>query len=489
MLNIFCSDSAFNITNTGTVIAYGDDVNKFGLVNSKILNYFYKPSSIRDDRSAFLGDNHRNAFAMFGSNNDRPYGQMEIFFDNNLELPEGVMGTNITKDEDYCINHISKNATQKNALFAIIEHLFLFHTDDLGLPNITTLNENLVNSSILFGGYVDGSLKVSASNTESQFIMSSKNITAKCNFYDWVEFSFYVDSSHTVDIRVWLSSEKFLEEYPNCIMTKMISPCDPQLLFTMTHSNIIEAISDSAAYSGDISSNEITKEDHTGMFVFKTRYINQTTFSNYVMPFEIFFKGKEPTTDQQRTFVRTTLETMYPSINTLLWKEILPDLFIEGSYFLMPYYTNRKELSSTESTTYVDIGTCNVKAVMNKVYDLYPNYDTEFLDAHCVLCNIAGSGLQVVAFPEQSNIDTHYDLLAEHPSYIAIDATNEQFMHMTTVTQKFAEYLSLGLKIAMGLTAIPKGTGFVQTQVNGRFYIMFALNGLEYYILKQNSYR
>ena len=124
MLNIFCSDSAFNITNTGTVIAYGDDVNKFGLVNSKILNYFYKPSSIRDDRSAFLGDNHRNAFAMFGSNNDRPYGQMEIFFDNNLELPEGVMGTNITRDEDYCINHISKNTTQKNALFAIIEHLF-----------------------------------------------------------------------------------------------------------------------------------------------------------------------------------------------------------------------------------------------------------------------------------------------------------------------------------------------------------------------------
>lgn len=488
MLNIFCSDSAFKLTEDLSVIQYGDDVVKYGQINGKIMDYFYLPSSIRDDRSAFLGDNKRNAFNMFGANTDRPYGQMEIFFDNNLNLPEGVMGSNITEDEDYCINLISKNSTKKNALFAIIEHLFLFHSDDLGLPNISTLNENLINSPVVFSGYVEGSVAVSPTSTEAQFMLSSKSTTAACLFYDWVQFKLYVDDTHSIDIKVWMSPERFIAEYPKCIMTKMVSPCDPQLLFTMTHSNIIEAISDSAVYSGNISSNEITEKDHTGMIVFKTRYVNQSSFSNYVMPFEIFFKGKEPTTAELRTFVRVTLETMYPSINTLLWKEILPDLFIEGSYMVVPFYDNRKELSSTETTTTVDLGITNIKALMAKIHMLYPNIDSDFIDQYSVLCNIAGSGLQIVAFPEISNEESHWDLGKEHPSYIAVDAQNEQFLHMTSVTRNFAEYLSTGLKIAMGLMDIPKGSGFINTSLNGKFYTMFAIAGLEFYILREISY-
>lgn len=489
MLNIFCSDSAFNTTESLAVITHGDTVNKFGLVNSKILNYFYLPASIKDERSVYFGDNRRNTFGMFGSS-DRPYGQMEIFFDNNLNLPDGVIGNNITTEEDFAINVISANVTKKNALFAIIEHCFLYHMEeDLTLPSVTTLNSNLIGSTVMYGGYVDGSIKVSPSSTNAKFLLNNKVQTPECAFYDWVSFQFYIDASHTVEIKVWLSSEKFLEEYPNCIMTKMVAPCDPQNLFTMTSSNIIEAISDSAVYSGNISSSEITKEDHTGMTVFKTRYVNQSNYTNYVMPFEIFYKGKAPTTSQQRNFVRISLETLYPNINSLLWKEILPDLFVEGSFFIVPFYANRKDLSSTESTTTVDLGITKYQSIADLVHTYYPEFDTEFIDENGVLCNVAGSNLQVMVFPDMNNAEEHRDLRAEHPSYIAVDAQNEQFLHMTSITRIFAEQLSTGLKIAMGLMDIPRGSSFVNSSINGLMYVVFACNGLEYYILKQINFQ
>lgn len=512
MIYAFCSDEAFAGTSSSAMQSY-DKLNdlSFGVIDDNIINYFVTPTVIIDPRSK-SGTNTRLSLAPFGN---RAAGRMILHFDNTRTVPSAgtinaenvpsIDTTLVSPDDQAALDALTANTqagtSMLTSLFNIIECCFLYHSSAISLPTATELNSILTGSVDTYSGYVGGSVSVSEAVINCNKVRLVNGIyTAQDNlpFRKYVSFKYRVSltdgTTKDLDLKVWMASDSFKTDYPISSIVKVVFPCEPAKLLTMDFDNKIAAIVQSVNYiTGDVTNPqlaaEIAAEDHSGMTTYTSKYMNNSIATYYRMPFIILYKGASPSSAAMRVYTRNMLQIAVPSVTIDQWKAILPDLFVDASYFLVPMFNMRQVISTSDSTSKtVDKNIISYSYIQDKITRLFPNRAFSELSGNASLLIAAGSGLYIFAFPAEGNDEAHQDLYAEHPTYINVDATSDSWENMTEITKEFNANLATIIKMAQGDSSIGAEINYTSASLEGKEYFVFVVNSIEFHVMKIGSF-
>ena len=490
MIYAFCSDGAFAGVGGGSMLSYPDiGKSKLGVLNDQMINYFLNPTSLFDPRSVSQ-NNKRLACTPFGR---QAYGRMALQFDNT-RVGDGNDYTHIRPvyvDEADArgIDAIGTDETTRTYLFNIIEYCFLQHTSTSTLPSAEQLDSAMTAEKASFGGYVAGSIQVSAGTTTSDIRLADSALAGykmygtEVPFYQYIQFQFQVGSD-ILTFKIWLGMEAFLTDYPLSILVKVVWPCDPARLLDMDFANTVAAIVESSGFKDEQLQQAIKSEDHSGLATYVSRYVNSSLATYYRMPFTVLYKGCAPSSAAMRDYIREELLGLGLATEEE-WKAVLPDLFVDGGFYLVPCYINRVELTDGYV---IDKNIISYNQIIQKMAQLFPNTDIEWIRKNGSLLMAAGSGLYIYAFPLLDNPENMINLGSIHPTYQNVDATSGMYWDtMTEETQSFNMDLALAMKVALGLQSNDNNL-FTEETLEQKNYLAFISNFVEYHLLKQESY-
>ncbi len=519
MLYGFITDSAFVKINTGNLVPYTSLSAGLGVMTDQMVNYFMIPTTMVDPRSSSMigSSNFRLQVSPFTS---KLNGSIEIHFDEEKRYTlttdsqfkvnvvyytrhevEGVVsfqaasvtvGAAVPAKTYYemvdDLSQLVASTTKLNKFFNIVERIYLSQDE-----TIEQLNAILVADTNAFAGYVDGSVNFSSVVTASPVKYLSGgdgngvySPSPLPTFKTWISFDYITpDTTEVITFKLWLDGSAFLADYEYSNIVKIVYPCDPARIITMDFDNRTAAIIASASYKAEQLAPFIKDEDHSGLETFTSRYTNNSVAGWYRLPFGILYKGRQPSFTQMRNAVRDDL--LAKDIASIqVWKQVLPDLFADAAFYLVPIYSNRLQLPER----YIDQNIINYDAILTKVQTLYPNVNITNIKTYGELLHASSAGLYIFAFPAIDNGEEFRSIKELHPTYQNIDAINNSgdadFESMDELTQDFNQTLSTCMSVALGTY---HGTNpLTESSEDHKNYISFVSNYVEFHMLTQDSY-
>lgn len=423
--------------------------NGCGLLTDNAKNYFV------DERCSVDGRNTRLTIMA-----EKAVGDLKLHFDlDRLTSAENTAYSNIGADIDFLMN--------------IVEYLELVDGE-----TVTSMDAHLAGDAATFGTFIADSLQVGTSVTTINVKTSTG--TESSDIVDWIEFTMVIDSVE-ISFHLWLKTDSFMTDYPHSTVTKVIYPCDPASFINMsTYSNILEALSESAIYSNTQMDPEVIGSDHSGLVPFQTRYHNTAVGSDYNFSFGILYKGRRPSTMEAITATREALIALSIT-TTAVWRELFPDLFIDGAFYLVPMWDETYVLPT--KTIYTSI--TNWGKMKSKMLEVFPGYNQTQLDANLELLTNSAAEFQISAISDPSNPVGVTSLKATFPSYVAVDATTPAWNDQTSEDRNFNLVLSDALGVALGGANI---NGISTEIYEGREWLIVISNFCKIYLLKPASY-
>ena len=505
MIYAFCSDGAFAGVGGGSLVSHDDIAkSKLGVLDDQMVNYFLNPTALVDPRSVNLSNNKRITIPTFGM---KAAGRMLLQFDNTRKgdgndythIRPSYLDTNDATAIDIIKGSTTSATALRESLFNIIEYCFLQHNSAgtvITLPDVDSLDSAMIGESATFSGYVAGSLKVSAGTTSSKIRLDDGNITtgytvyptadnATIPFYQFIQFDYRVESNLVVTFKVWLGMEAFLADYPLTTLMKVVYPCNPARLLDMDFTNIVSAITESSGYKDEQLQESIKTVDHSGLSTYISRYVNSSFATYYRMPFTILYKGCVPTSTAMRDFIREELLSLNLADEDE-WKAVLPDLFVDGGFYLIPFYNNRIDLIDGFKIDRNIVSYSYFKTKLSSLFSDNQSFDIDWMMQHGSLLMAAGSGLYIYAFPDKGNSSDMLSLETIHPTYMNIDANNMLYWDkMSEPTQMFNQDLALAIPVALGNI---ENSDYTEEEIDGKRYLAFITNFIEYHLLREDSF-
>ena len=472
MLYGFISDSAFVGIDTSNEVPYEELGTGLGLVTDQMVNYFMDPTYIKDPRSAKMigSTNQRLTVSPFTSKLD---GKVLLHFDK-LHFTENI--TNLTGSKP--------NLTK---FFNCIERIYLSQSE-----GATTLDNALKSDTDTYGNYVEGTLQMSSAriSTPVKYISGGDaegiyRPTPLPSIVTWIQFGYEVPDGPTITLKLWLDGTAFMEDYEYSNIVKVIYPCAPEQIISMGFDSKTAAIIASANYKDAELAYAIKHEDHSGLETFTSKYTNNSVAGWFRLPFTLLYKGRVPSFTQMRNAIRTDL--LDREIATIdIWKNVLPDLFADAAFFMVPMYQN--VLTLPEGT--IDQNIINYKNIISRVKALYPQIPQATLENYGELLQAPAAGLYIFTFPSIENDEEFRSIKAIHPTYQDIDAINnsgnDDFESMDELTQDFNETLSICMAVCLGRYRGPNP--LTESSEDHKNYISFVSNYVEFHMLTQDSY-
>lgn len=498
MIYAFCSDGSFAGVGGGSMLSYPDiGKSQLGVLNDQMINYFLNPTSLFDPRSVSQNNNKRLVCTPFGK---QASGRMALQFDNTRKGDGNdyshVRPVYMDEADARGIDAISQSDITRAYLFNIIEYCFLQHTSIDTLPSAEQLDSAMKTEST-YSGYVPGSIQVSTLVTKSKIWLtnsltgyelyppkdSDESKDIQLPFYQSIQFQFRVGTD-VLTFKIWLGMEAFLADYPLSVLVKVVWPCDPARLLDMDFANTVAAIVESSGFKDEQLQQAIKSEDHSGLATYVSRYVNSSLATYYRMPFTVLYKGCAPSSAAMRDYIREELLALGLATEEV-WKGVLPDLFVDGGFYLVPFYINR--VSLTDGYV-IDKNIIGYNQMIQKIVQLFPNTDIDWIRKNGSLLMAAGSGLYIYAFPLIDNPSDLLNLGSIHPTYQNIDANAGMYWDlMTEETQSFNMDLALAMKVALGLQSNDNNL-FTEEVLEQKNYLAFISNFIEFHLLKQESY-
>ena len=446
MLYCFLNDSALYDTTTPQLDT-GNIGSSAGYASDYIRNFFVKQSIIRDDRLNRI-DSVFNA----GSKHTL-VGNMTLCYDG--EQNPTLVVDNVTR----------------NALFNIIEMCLYSGSSTDSLNTLMSSNSD-------YTIYRENTLTISTTSVNLSNVHTTTGDVSG-SVRDWISFNALINGE-IIGIKVWCGSNNFVKNYPISNITKVIFPCDPNKLLNLDYSNIYTMLVASSEYMNNQIAEEVCVEDHTGMYSYSTTYQNSSSITKYSLPFGLFYKGAEPSSQQCRdTIANALLELGLATQDE--WKEIFPDLYTGATFFLVPIYDNTTALPGK----IVNCGIIDILKVTTKLKTLYPNETEALNNAEIITCDASQIFIGVIS--SSANSTEYQSLKRVHPTYQRMDATNPNFSQQSIYTQQFNKLLCDTITYVEGnTTEIP--TGCNKNIINGIEYVSFVVNTIEYNVLTKTNY-
>ena len=488
---LFLSDEAFASVPTATVVKYADISRAgVGMLDDNLLNYFVDHSLFLDPiqinseswrKSRTHVDEDLNPFESTPATpvTDPPFyepdGRMMLHFDAAKLLDDS---STTTFNRDLMVgfvvnqNDIAEVATTKRnrlrSLFNIVDTIFNARNRDGNPKDAQTIDgilENTLEDETTYSGYVGGSLVLSSSRSESTIKLktsSSTNISRKRWYWDSCSFKYSFSDSNatggttTITFHIWLNSEQFKENYPYSTIVDCLYPCSAEWIMNPSlYANQTRAILTSSNYKNDMISRAVTARDHSGVTLISSRYIAEYS-DEMPMSFALLYKGARPSPAAAREYLRLRLlEETDRDGNTWTseqWRCRLPDLFVDGSYYLVPIYSQRIILPATTSA--IERSCIDYKKIFSIVRTVLGcmNLDDATLMSNIDLLQAPGHSLYIIGIatdPLQNPVPIPlHDL---HLTYSAVDAVSSSFDSMSPGDQDFAEKIARCLAICLNL--------------------------------------
>lgn len=430
---------------------YSDDAidSGFGYLTDKVKSYFKTHANLPDKRATRLSvSGHVSTYPM------------QLVYDSDRTDPDTP-------------NDLT--APEIEQLFNIIEALIYYSfMDDAAMES------ELVGNPADFGIYVPASFDRSSSVATVDFYESDGATADAKDIHKKVSFDI-VGASFSATFVLWISRDSFLIEYPYSTIQEVVYPGDPAKLVTSNYSDIIDALTEATEYAFTLLNQPVSGFDNSGVVLFASEYHPQGTIDFGNVTFAVVYKGPEPSTQELRDHIRTEILGMGIAAQEV-WEEVLPDLFVNGKYFIVPAWDHFKALPGPITLPQGIISLPRMDAIAKAVF---PNMDVAWIEQYIETLVSAGSEFVLIAIPDTGNDSEFRSLLEEHSTYQPIDATKPYFQHQEAHTQDFNASLSNAVAVLTGASNLEV---FTNDEINGLLYLTFIAGGKEYHVLKPESY-
>lgn len=465
MIYAFISDEAFaNLASTENSVNSYQNIaaNRLGMLDDNLLNYFIQHEIMSDPVGAPLATNRTTRLSV-NQTGGMPVGRMSLHFDSDKLDPAVDFIDPFKINPDFDDDNVrDAKIKRRAALFNIIETIYMAHagTNLESIPSSISEIEGILTSAnstknSMYFGYVPGSLTLSPgtarasyrrswTNTETKLVEEAE--TAEMEFYQHFSFSFEIDNGETTMIqqfKIWLdpgqdgtqTSGSFKTEYPFSTITQVVYPCKPEWIVDPTnYSSEMMAVIAAASYKDARLDAEVTKNDHSGISLFVSRYMHPTVPDNARMSFIIMYKGAAPTSAAMRVAVRNSLMAEKDANGNYVadektWKSRLPDLFIDGGFYLIPCYFQRE---AYPGNTVIERNIVNYRNLYEKARCVFPNMDPQTVFEKMEVLQIPAHRLYVLALPMPDNPADIQSIKTFHPSYQAVDSVGESYQYVVT---------------------------------------------------------
>lgn len=431
-----------------------DDTNEdagYAYMTDKVKSYFNTHKHILDKRT--------NRLSILGNASTFP---MRFTYDVDQTTPDDP--ENLTQPE-------------LDQLFNIIEALSYYtFMDD------TAMEAELIGDNSAYGIYVPASFDRSATVATVDFYESAVAVAYSLDVHHKVSFDI-IGASFSATFTIWISKADFLADYPFSTIVEVVYPGDPVKLVNSNYTDVIEAMSESTSYAFQLLNDPVSGKDNSGVVLLTSEYYPTGTTDYGTVSFAVIYKGPEPSTQELRDFIREEILAL-AIVSQEIWEAVLPDLFVNGKFFIIPAWDHVKALPSVTLPQGI-ISTDRVSAIAKAVF---PALETNFpgwIDDHLETLVSSGSEFIMVAVPDKGNDAGFLSLLVEHPTYQPIDATKPFFQYQESHTKDFNTSLSNAIAILTGATNLG---AFTNDEINGLQWLTFVAGGKEYHVLKSESY-
>ena len=444
---------------TARVELVDDPVTAVGFFDDKMANSFLNPGAIRDIRAVRIPIDGIDPYTAAISG-------MTLHFDVDT----------ITNNADAAIDFNDATSSQLDKVFNICELVYLSQG-----VTIEALEVLLLGSTDFSTIYQAGSVELSPATVEAADIMLTSGLLGDpILVHKWIQFSVSLTTLGSVTFKVWLGRDAFEDEYPISTITKIMFPCAPAKLLNPSDASIVHAVASAASYVAEMLPDEVANKDHTGTVVSGQNYYN-TTFlgaSSLVMDFEVFYKGRIPTSNECRVAIVAAIGALidlggYGTIDD--WMVLFPSLYVDSEWYLIPLWSNTTTNPPTDLV--IISGISSYGDYQDKLAELFPSRTAEMPD-NIELLKAASSEVLIATFPGAtntipllSNVSIGYAPYQTDPG-----PGNELSTDLISFTTKLAEALAF----ILGTTEVHTST---TDTIDGHVYESFTVGAINFHVL------
>ena len=447
MIYMFLSDESFASREAQSSVMSVDDIQKYGLgiIDDNLLNYFIDHNVITDPVGSERASNRtaRVVVDLFTgvTSSVRASGRMYLNFDAS-KISEDETSKEHLFIQSITIDAISDSDStiqtkiqRRAALFNIIETIF-FSRSSVQPYSLTNIENTLASApNTTYAGYVKDSLQLSTTITQNSVyyytsVMNGGTLASDAlDFYDFAIFKFQYGSTtdDVVELKVWLSVPQFKANYPYSTITDIVYPCKPEWILNPTsYQSQMDAVLQSADYKDNVLDVAVTSKDHSGLVVYKTRYVHSSVPHDASMGFVVLYKGAVPSAEAMRDAIRESLLNEKNSVTggslatESEWKEVLPDLFIDSSFYIFPCYYQRVKYGSSM----IEQSISSYRTMYDRLRRVFTSgeYTEQELFDNMEILQAPGHGMYLIAIAADLNEQKHSKLLEIHPTYQPLDS-------------------------------------------------------------------
>lgn len=383
------------------------------------------------------------------------------------ELKLTIDSTKISSEDEVALESI--NSLEQQRLFNIVEYLAY---GTLSTDTLSDINTALANDLEHFLGYVTNSVKVSSAHTVA-VIYGGLNIHRFIP--KSIEFKFIIGDYQTT-VKLWVDKTAFKSEYPESTIINVIPPFELSVLLDPSSlTNPINSAILSKKWSDTLMQPEITSRDQSGMSLFETRYVYGG--NTYQIVFSLIYRGRIPDSMESRNHIANYL--LSSGFGTkALWERILPDIFYNSAFALIPFYDNITQLTNADIYPSI-MNTNNYVEKINSILALLPRANDPYREMMTAAYDKFFIGVAPADVNESSS------LLALHPTYRDFSTTDTGFSEMREKDREWSVMLNQALAVATGESNVLTVN---RVEVGGLQWINFVYDYASYLILTKESY-
>lgn len=350
-------------------------------------------------------------------------------------------------------------------IFRLIDKLMFDYTAN---GNQASIELSLVGDTDIAAVYVPGSFQISSS-IKTAVIYNSTGVTTNVSVPAFCRFALTIPTGQTTAtfvITLYTSVDAWILGYDKSTIVEVTQPLGYDKIYTSSLTSAVDNIFNISKATANIafSENRLVLGNVTvsGMTQYNGIIIDSAGNTASV-PFNILFKGREPTSQEIRAAIRAEI-TASGVGDEAGWKLRMPGIYVTGRFYVVPlwdqFYTKPNQL------LYPSIIDYNViKNRANRIMDTVGDGDvTQYMDILSVYYN----KMTVVAVPDISGVLDVAKLHTVVPDYQSYAPTESNYAYMTDRTKDFANQLNTIL--AIDESVVPPGIYAPITENNLTFY-------------------
>ena len=443
----------------------------YGFINDKSMHNRFDKLTDESDINQGCG--------YFGEKAREYYDEPSLFSDTRVQRLT-ILDQVITNPmELYLDKTLSKElvdigTSDTSKLFNIMELCYLSQH-----KNVDALDAVMKNNNLLYGIYVPNSLILSASTSTLNIYTDSTTLVQDVIIRDAINFEIKIVGV-TIGFTIWLNQTTFLANYPISTIKTIVHSMDPNTYLTLDYDSIIDALQKSSAYMYKEIHEAMTQHENTDLNIFTTTYVPPGG-EGCQLDFGILYKGHSPTHAQIRAAIIENLLSLGIASEEN-WKKIFPNLWISGIIYLIPSWDNSYIINPTYS---IYKGSINVTKILKTLKTIHPNYTDDYISKNTEATRAICSQLYLGALQKYKDGESEMGISDIFPTYQVIDTTDPGFKYMSQKAQEFSILLNNAIAQLIGAT---NESTFPTVIEQGRKYLTFSSNGLEFYVLYKESF-